>query len=72
MRDARHVVVRVAAEEGTLWAEISDDGLGFDPASVAPGVHHGITGMRERAELLGGRLEVRSQRGVRDHRTVRG
>ena len=61
--DARHVVVRVAAEEGKLWAEISDDGLGFDPGSVAPGVHHGITGMRERAELLGGRLEVRSQPG---------
>jgi PAS domain S-box-containing protein len=61
--DARHVVVRVAAEEGKLWAEISDDGLGFDPRSVAPGVHHGITGMRERAELLGGRLEVRSQPG---------
>lgn len=61
--DARHVVVRVGAEEGTLWAEISDDGLGFDPRGVAPGVHHGITGMRERAKLLGGRLDVRSQAG---------
>ncbi len=60
---ARQVVVRVAAEEGKLWAEISDDGLGFDPRSVAPAMHHGITGMRERAELLGGRLEVRSQPG---------
>jgi signal transduction histidine kinase len=60
--DARHVV-RAAAKQGELWAEISDDGRGFDPHSVAPGVHHGITGMRERAELLGGRLEVRCQPG---------
>jgi signal transduction histidine kinase len=30
---------------------------------VSP-IHRGITGMRERAELLGGRLEIRSQPGV--------
>jgi PAS domain S-box-containing protein len=51
--------VRVAlwGAAGKLYAEVSDDGPGFDPAS-APG--HGITGMRERAKLLNGRLDIRS------------
>jgi signal transduction histidine kinase len=49
---------------GDLCAEVTDDGRGFDPARLAPGVHHGITGMGERAELLGGQLEIDSQSGV--------
>jgi PAS domain S-box-containing protein len=62
--DARHVEVRVWAGEGKLWAEVSDDGRGFDPADVPPAGHQGIAGMRERAELLGGRLEIRSRAGA--------
>jgi signal transduction histidine kinase len=39
---------------------VEDDGCGFDPSSVeAKG--HGLTGMRERIELLGGEIEVRSE-----------
>lgn len=38
---------------------VEDDGCGFDPSSVSTG--HGLTGMRERIELLGGEIEVRSE-----------
>jgi signal transduction histidine kinase len=58
--------VRVTAsrpEAGLLAVEVSDRGPGFDP-SVAPGPGSlGLAGMRERAELLGGSLEVRSSPG---------
>jgi signal transduction histidine kinase len=62
--EARHVRVRVWGTKNGLRAEVSDDGRGFDPASPASPIHHGITGMRERAELLNGRLELDSEPGV--------
>jgi signal transduction histidine kinase len=49
--------------------EVTDDGTGFDmaeaPAAGAPGgpTGFGLSGMRERAELLGGRLELTSSPG---------
>lgn len=46
--------------------DIIDDGRGFDPYAVAapgPSGGHGLRGMRERAERLGGRLEVESAPG---------
>ena len=42
--------------------EIADDGTGFDPKRPAPG-HFGLLTMRERAEALGGELEVVSGPG---------
>ena len=50
--------------EGQDWVvEVRDDGRGFDPETVAaPGrSSFGLQFMRERAELIGGRLDVRSQ-----------
>ena len=43
--------------------EIADDGAGFDPAGIVGNGHLGLITMRERAQDLGGRLEVRSRRG---------
>ncbi len=43
-----------------MTVEISDDGVGVD-ASATGG--YGMSGMRERAELLGGQLDVTSQPG---------
>src|SRR3954469_10758034 len=53
------VLLEVVADGSVL--EISDDGVGFDPASARAGSHHGLTNMRIRAEAIGGHLEVDSQ-----------
>ncbi len=45
-----------------LELEICDNGVGFEPAAVEAG-HYGLLGMRERVQLAGGRLEVRSAPG---------
>ncbi|MEV7327649.1 histidine kinase [Micromonospora sp. NPDC093244] len=58
----------VAVEDGAVHWEVSDDGLAGDPAAVPGGGGHGITGMRERVEVLGGRLEAGPTRtGFRVH-----
>jgi PAS domain S-box-containing protein len=58
---ARGVEVILSAERRGVRAEVADDGRGFDPASVREGL--GISGMRERASALGGRLEIESEPG---------
>jgi two-component system, NarL family, sensor histidine kinase DevS len=57
------LIARLAGNQARIAVE--DDGSGFDASSVSTG--HGLTGMRERIELLGGEIEVRSQpaRGTR-------
>jgi signal transduction histidine kinase len=63
---ARHAHVRFWREADVWCVAVRDDGVGFEPASVAVnagGRHVGITIMRERAESVGGHLEVRSQPG---------
>jgi signal transduction histidine kinase len=48
-----------------LKVVVQDNGRGFDwrKALANPGKHLGLIGMKERAESLGGRLEVRSSPG---------
>jgi signal transduction histidine kinase len=48
--------------DAEVVVEIADDGSGFDPGLVGDG-HLGLITMRERAEDLGGRLEVRTRQG---------
>ena len=63
---ARHVWIRLAAEEHTVDLTIRDDGIGFDPAQAARLLkdgHYGLAGMRERVELGGGRLDLDSRPG---------
>ncbi len=51
------------AESGGVRLSIRDDGEGFDPLAerLRPGL--GLASMRERAELLGGRIGIRSAAG---------
>jgi two-component system sensor histidine kinase UhpB len=56
--DARHVRVVVGTECGEVVVRVVDDGRGFEPAAAQGGL--GLTGMRERARLAGGRVDVRS------------
>jgi signal transduction histidine kinase len=62
---AQHVVVTLRRDaEGTLL-EVEDDGIGFDPE--APGTRSrrlGLTSMEERAQRLGGTLEIDSTPGA--------
>lgn len=60
--DATGVDVRLDYREGELGIEVRDDGTGFDPD--APRTGHGLDGMRERAAVAGGRLEVDSRVGT--------
>ncbi len=60
----RHVRVRVWGTHDRLYAEISDDGSGFDTTHPPSALHHGTEGMRERANLLDGGLEIRSEPGA--------
>jgi signal transduction histidine kinase len=59
--EANSVRVEVAEEDGSLRLRVSDDGKGFDPSAQTDGF--GLIGMRERAELAGGNLELRSTPG---------
>ncbi|HWH29781.1 MAG TPA: sensor histidine kinase, partial [Mycobacteriales bacterium] len=47
--------VRLVSDGSWLLVEVVDDGRG---ATVLPGAGHGVVGMRERAHLLGGSLDV--------------
>jgi two-component system, NarL family, sensor histidine kinase DevS len=55
---ATRVVVALRDEGAALAVSVHDDGGGFDAADPATGF--GLPGMRERAELVGGRLGVTS------------
>ena len=58
--NAKWVSVSLAQAEEQLVLTITDDGRGFVVDSVASEQRYGITGMRERAELVGGVLSVES------------
>jgi signal transduction histidine kinase len=56
--DASSVEIRIAESDGGLEMTVRDDGRGFEPS--APRSGFGLTGIRERVELLGGTLGVES------------
>jgi len=55
--------VALQAVNHHLVLTVRDDGLGFDPHNVSESEGIGLAGMKERANLVGGRLRVRSARG---------
>jgi NarL family two-component system sensor histidine kinase LiaS len=59
---AHHAWVRLQTTDQGLELTIEDDGMGMGPSTSAPG-GFGLRGMRERVELLDGRLSVASRRG---------
>ena len=74
---AKHIDVRLGHNrdgvdplpDATLVVEVTDDGVGFDPSAPRPG-HHGLEGMRERIEELGGRFSIDSHEGSTTVRAV--
>lgn len=64
---ASRVRVRLEALPGAARLTVEDDGAGFDAARALGGAEAGglgLVGMRERLELLEGRLEIRSAPGA--------
>lgn len=60
---ARHVTVTACHAEDELHIEIVDDGCGLPPTAASPRLHHGLLGMHERANMLGGSVAVESAPG---------
>jgi two-component system, NarL family, sensor kinase len=58
---ARSVELSLRRRGAWLVLTVADDGRGFSPHARSAG--HGVIGMRERARLLGGRLQVSSAAG---------
>ncbi|MGO8874281.1 MAG: ATP-binding protein [Acidimicrobiales bacterium] len=64
--EAEELCVTLEFAEGSLGLEVSDDGRGFEAASLdqQPEITRlGLLGMQERAEILGGHLEIRTSPG---------
>lgn len=62
--DSDFAFVEVTVESGVLHIEVRDHGRGFDPAGVlTAGYAAGLSGLRERTGLLGGRLSIESAPG---------
>lgn len=63
---AKHVKVALASlKNAVLVMTIEDDGTGFDADSTVPGRRFGLTAMRERIAVLGGKVHVQSWRAGR-------
>ncbi len=60
---ASHVIVSTSLDDDDWTLEVRDDGRGFDAGAVAARgrSNFGLQFMRERAELIGARLDIRSR-----------
>jgi signal transduction histidine kinase len=60
--DATRATVSVVQEAGAITVRVRDDGRGFDPKDRRTGF--GLIGMRERAALVSGRLQLTTSPGA--------
>jgi signal transduction histidine kinase len=60
---ANELALTLSCSRDGLALEVSDDGVGFDPAKSYPG-HLGLNSMRERAGQLQGTLQIHSAPGA--------
>jgi len=65
--DASEIAVRLTEYPDKLRLTITDDGQGMpdnlDPGNLVAAGHYGIAGMRERAAMIGGDLDVQTSLG---------
>lgn len=55
--------LRLQRRRGQLWLTVADQGRGFDPQTLSRTSGFGLFSIRERVELLGGRMKIRSAKG---------
>jgi signal transduction histidine kinase len=67
---ARRVDIDMREQDGVVHLDISDDGVGFDPARPAAG-HFGLVGMKERAAAINATLHIVSAPGEGAHLSLR-
>ena len=60
---AHRIEVRLRPVETASELTIADDGIGFDPATVARDGHHGLVNMPVRAAAIGGTFTIQSAPG---------
>jgi len=60
---ATQVEVNFETDDGCLCVKIADNGVGFEPEQPVRRDAYGLTGMRERAAMLGGRLGISARPG---------
>lgn len=61
------VAVRLSARDGAIVASVSDTGPGFDPLTrvgVRADGGQGLVGLRDRAEALGGQIQIKAAPGA--------
>ena len=65
--NANSALLSIHFGKDEIRLEIRDNGVGFEmpksPTDFAPGGHFGLLGIHERADLIGGRLEIQSEVG---------
>ena len=65
---AQHIWIELSQSDGAVELLVRDDGVGFDVSKTldwaANRGHLGLLGMKERVQILGGRLEVDSKPGL--------
>jgi signal transduction histidine kinase len=59
---ASHFEVTVAKQDAAFVVTVKDDGVGFEVERLRPSL--GLVGMSERAELVGGRVDIESAPGA--------
>ncbi len=64
--EASNVKIDIRIDGQAVILRISDNGVGFENVSSS-GRHFGLIGMRERAKLLGGSIDIRSEKGKGTH-----
>jgi|UniRef100_A0A7V6A236 PAS domain S-box-containing protein len=60
---ATRVAITMQVNDGTMSLAVTDNGRGFNPKDLRESECLGLAGMRERAALLGGSLEMHSKPG---------
>lgn len=61
--NATHVIVRIRKKNHSTILEVKDNGIGIKESNISDIESLGLTGMRERAFLLGGELMIKVKKG---------